>query len=131
VLVRNVPNELQFSWSQNKGGGLMILLEHTMILDDASLPLCPCAGNSRNKFLEQVGSWNRGEKRVEFLGFVIPLGVGASLPGPSRLYTPLGPSLVDQQFNFSLKQRQHSSFMLTLICHAIVEEKKQERVIFS
>jgi hypothetical protein len=71
----------------------MILLEHTMILDDASL------------VLEVLGtsSWNRGEKRVEFLGFIIPLGVGAIQAG----YTvhALGPSLVDQQFHFSLKQR--------------------------
>jgi hypothetical protein len=72
----------------------MILLEHTM----GSLMMLP--------LLEVLGtsSWNRGEKRVEFLGFIIPLGVGASLHGPSRLHctrpwSVVGRPAISFQFN--------------------------------
>jgi hypothetical protein len=68
---------------------------HTMILDDASLVLEVLGTSSWNKFLEQ---------RVEFLGFIIPLGVGASFHGPSRLHctrpwSVVGRPAISFQFN--------------------------------
>jgi hypothetical protein len=90
-----------FPGVKTKGGTDDFVGTYDGILDDASLGVLEVLGTSSwNKFLEQVLGT---ERRVEFLGFIIPLGVGVIQAG----YTvhALGPSLVDQQFHFSLKQR--------------------------